>query len=92
MKDIKWSPLKNKRLKRTRGVSFEEIIHAEFLGIQRNPSRDDQGVLVYEYKGYVWAVPFVFEPEGIFLKTIYPSRKLKKIYKERRRDEENKIN
>lgn len=92
MKEIKWSPLKSKRLKRTRGVSFEEIIQGKFLGIQRNPSRDNQRVLVYEYKGYVWAVPFVFKPEGIFLKTIYPSRKLKKIYKERRCDEKNKIN
>lgn len=92
MDKVRWNPLKSKRLKRTRGVSFEEIIQAEFLGIQSNPSRGNQRVLVYEYKGYVWAVPFVLEAEGIFLKTIYPSRKFKKIYKERRDDEENKIN
>ena len=92
MKGIKWSPLKSKRLKRTRGVSFEEIINAKFLGIREHPSRKDQQILVYEYKGYVWAVPFVFEPEGIFLKTIYPSRKFKKIYKKRRCNEEDKIN
>ncbi len=91
MQQVRWSLLKSRRLKRIRGVSFEEIIQAKFLGIQRNPSRDNQRVLVYEYKGYVWAVPFVFGPEGIFLKTIYPSRKLKKIYKERRGDEKNKI-
>jgi len=83
MKEIKWSPLKSKRLKRIRGVSFEEIIHAKLLGIRRHPSRDNQRVLVYEYKGYVWAVPFVFESEGIFLKTIYPNRKLRKIYKKK---------
>jgi len=92
MKQVRWSLLKSRRLKRTRGISFEEIIQAKFLGIHRNPSRDNQMVLAYEYKGYVWAVPYVFESEGIFLKTIYPSRKLKKIYKDRRRDEKNKIN
>jgi len=89
---IRWNQTKSSRLKRIRGVSFEEIIHAKFLGIEKNPSRDNQGVLVCEHKGYVWAVPFVLEAGGIFLKTIYPSRKFKKIYRERGHDEKNKIN
>jgi hypothetical protein len=80
MWEIRWSPLKSKRLKRTRGVSFDEIIRAKLLDIRRHPGRNNQRVLVYEYKGYVWAVPFVFEEQGIFLKTIYPNRKLRKIY------------
>ncbi len=92
MEEIRWSPLKSRWLKLTRGVSFEEIIHAKFLGIRKHPNRDDQRVLVYEYKGYIWAVPFVFEADDIFLKTIYPSRKLKKIYQKRRSNEENKVN
>ncbi len=79
-----WNPVKSARLKRIRGVSFEEIIQSKFLGFENHPSRDNQGILVYEYKGYVWAVPFVFDAEGIFLKTMYPSRKFKKIYKERK--------
>jgi hypothetical protein len=87
---ISWNLLKSKRLKRTRGVSFEEIIHAEFLGIENHPSRNDQWILVYRYRGQVWAVPFIFETGGIFLKTIYPSRKFKKIYSERRGDEKDK--
>jgi len=28
----------------------------------------------------LWVVPFVNEGKGIFLKTIYPSRKIKKLY------------
>lgn len=92
MGEVRWSLLKSRRLKRTRGVSFEEIVNAKFLGIREHPSRENQGILIYEYKRYIWAVPFVFEAEGIFLKTIYPSRKFKKIYKERRYNEENKIN
>ena len=83
MSQIRWSPLKSQRLKRTRGVSFEEIIHAELLGIRDHPSRGDQQILIYDYKGHVWVVPFVIEEEGIFLKTLYPSRKYQKLYKKR---------
>ena len=78
---IKWNPVKSARLKRMRGVSFEEIIQAKFLGIEKNPGRSDQSIYVFEHNGYIWAVPFVYEAEGVFLKTIYPSRKFKKIYK-----------
>ncbi len=77
---IRWSGLKNIRLKLTRRVSFEEIIHAKLLDLTDHPSRNDQKILICEYKGYVWVVPFIFEEKGIFLKTTYPSRKFKKFY------------
>ncbi len=78
---IRWSGLKNICLKLTRHVSFEAIIHAELLDVTDHPSRNGQKILICEYKGYVWVVPFVFAGKGIFLKTIYPSRKFKKFYK-----------
>ena len=81
--EIRWNLLKSKRLKKVRGVSFEEIIKAKFLGIREHPVRMNQKILVYEHKGYVWAVPFVMESETMFLKTIYPSRKLLRIYSRR---------
>ncbi len=77
---IRWNALKNIRLKFTRRISFEEIIKSNLLGLGKNPGRNHQRVLIYEYKSYTWAVPFVFDGEGIFLKTIYPSRKYKKLY------------
>ncbi len=77
---IRWSGLKNIRLKFTRHVSFEKIIKANLLGLGVNPARNNQKVLIFEYKSYTWAVPFVFEEEGIFLKTAYPSRKYKKLH------------
>jgi len=83
MGGIRWNSLKSRRLKRTRGISFEEIIHAELLDVRGHPSRDDQQILIYDYKGRVWAVPFVIDEEGIFLKTLYPSRKYQKLYKKR---------
>lgn len=80
MRNITWSPLKSKRLKRTRGVSFEEIIKAELMDIIEHPKLERQKVMVFKHRGYLWAVPFVVEGEIIFLKTIYPSRKLMKKY------------
>lgn len=77
---IRWSVLKNIRLKLTRHVTFQEIIKADLLGLGNNPGRSHQRVLIYKHKGYTWAIPFVFEGKGIFLKTIYPSRKYKKLY------------
>ncbi len=85
MKEIRWNALKSERLKRTRGVSFEEIIASKRIDIRKQPIRQDQKIFVYEYKGYLWAVPYVIEGDVIFLKTIYPSRKLMKIYNRRKR-------
>lgn len=81
---IKWNALKNIRLKLTRNVTFQEIIKADLLGLGSHSSRSHQSVLIFKYKGYIWAVPFVFERKGIFLKTIYPSRKYKKLYEKGR--------
>jgi len=89
MKEIKWNQLKSKRLKRTRGVSFEEIIASKLIDILKHSHKENQMVLVYEYKGYLWAVPYAIEGDVIFLKTIYPSRKLMKFYKKERRHEKS---
>ena len=82
IKEFRWDMLKSQRLKRTRGVSFEEIIsNSKILDIINHPERANQRMLVCWYKNYVWLVPFVIEKEYYFLKTLYPSRKLTKIYK-----------
>jgi len=82
MRTIRWNALKSERLKRTRGVSFEEIIASRLIDICKHPNRENQKILIYQHKGYLWAVPYLIEGDAIFLKTIYPSRKLKKLYKE----------
>ena len=89
MREIKWNALKSERLKRTRGVSFEEIIASRLIDIRKHPNRENQKILIYQHKGYVWVVPYVIEGEAIFLKTIYPSRKLMKLYKNGRRYEKD---
>ena len=81
MKGFKWSESKNKSLKKTRGVSFEEILEAKFLGTREHPSRENQMILLFEYRKYVWLVPCIVEKNYIFLKTAFPSRRYTKKYK-----------
>jgi len=78
MKEFRWSESKNKSIKKTRGISFEEILKAKFLGAKEHPSRENQVILLFEYKKYVWLVPCVVEKNYIFLKTAFPSRKYTK--------------
>ncbi len=81
MRQLKWSLLKSERLKRTRGVSFEEIIQSRLVAVKRHPTRAHQDIILFEHKGYIWVVPFVANENEIFLKTLYPSRKYTKLHK-----------
>ncbi len=81
MKSIRWDLLKSERLKRTRGVSFDEIIGAKLVDIKEHPVRGNQKIMLFDYKSYIWVVPFVETSGEIFLKTLYPSRLYTKIYK-----------
>ena len=83
MKTIRWDLLKSERLKKTRGVSFEEIIGAKLVDIKGHPSRENQKIMLFEHKGYIWVVPFVDTSDEIFLKTLYQSRQYTKMYKKR---------
>lgn len=72
---IRWDPEKSARLKRERGVSFEEIVLAEWLCLLTNSRRRHQKIILFRHQGYVWAAPCVINKGEIFLKTLFPSRK-----------------
>ena len=80
MSELKWSFIKSERLKKVRGVSFEEILEARLLCVKTHPKQVHQSIMLFWYRGYVWVVPFVEEGEIVFLKTLYPSRKYTKIF------------
>lgn len=84
MKYFNWSPEKNRKLIKERGVSFEicliKIENKEVLDVLVNPNYPHQKIFVLEVEGYVHLVPFVENEEEIFLKTIIPSRKFTKKY------------
>ncbi len=80
MKEFRWSEVKSLKLKKERGVSFEDIIAGRFLGIEKNISRDNQWLMIFEVDGYTWVVPYVDGDGHYFLKTAFPSRKHMKTY------------
>lgn len=88
MKPLRWSHEKNALLRKTRGVSFEEVAHHiqndEILDVRKHPNQErypHQRIFVIDLGDYVYLVPFVEDEEKIFLKTIIPSRKAQKEYK-----------
>ncbi len=84
MKSLNWSPDKNEVLKKTRGISFEEIallIEAgEIVDVLDNPGHHGQFIYILDIEDYAVVVPFVETEKEIFLKTAFPSRKYTKLY------------
>ncbi len=77
--DIRWNLLKNNRLKKTRGVSFENILQGKLIAIKKHPKKANQNIMLFRYKRYIWVVPYIVEENGDkFLKTLFS---IPKIYK-----------
>jgi predicted DNA binding CopG/RHH family protein len=89
MRRIPWSIEKNRELNSdaSRRICFEDIVAAiESGGLLDDIDHPNQKkypgrrLLVILAKGYVYAVPYVETAEGMFLKTAFPSRRLKAQY------------
>jgi uncharacterized DUF497 family protein len=82
-----FSPEKNQQLINEHGVSFEMIISilesGEIIETIEHPNKEKykhQAIYIIQINNYVYMVPFVRKGREIFLKTIFPSRKLTKKY------------
>ena len=89
-----WDAIKNEKLTRERGISFEEVVLAiekgNILDVISHPNASKyrhQRMYIVELNGYAYLVPFIEDKEFIFLKTIIPSRKATKKYLEGGKDE-----
>ena len=89
MRRFAWSPDKNAELKSDpeRAVCFEDIVAAieggGLLADMPHPNREKyphQRLLVVQLNEYVYGVPCVPTADGLFLKTAFPSRRLKILY------------
>jgi len=94
MKIFSWNPEKNRQLQQERGISFEEIVfyieNGGLLDVLEHPNQTKyqrQRLYVVAINEYAYIIPFVDSEEGIFLKTIFPSRKYTKLYLNRENDE-----
>lgn len=90
MRKFVWNVHKNLILKQQPGrqICFEDIVAAIDAGgllddvVHPNPDRyPNQRVFVVLVSDYVYAVPYIRNVDNsFFLKTIFPSRKLKRIF------------
>ena len=60
----------------------EIIMKNEIIDIlnHSNPKYPNQKIMIVKLKDYLCQVPFVEKEDEVFLKTIFPNRKLKKFY------------
>jgi len=86
---FEWNPEKNEWLKKERNISFEQVIfHLSQGDVWKIADHPDQinypGQKIYFViiEDYMYAVPQIIEKEYFFLKTIIPSRKATKMYKD----------
>ena len=86
-KGISWNMEKNAKLLSERNICFEEILVlldrdclVDSLVHPRQDRYPGQGILVVRGIHEAYLVPFVENANGLFLKTIYPSRKAQKSY------------
>lgn len=82
-----WNADKDELLRRTRGISFDDVVyhieHGDLLAVvpHRNQERyPGQHIFIVRIGNYAYEVPFVGDEESVFLKTIYPSRKAVRDY------------
>lgn len=87
VKYFDWSVSKNNKLREERDICFEDVVVSVAGGKihdileHPNPAKyPNQMFYIVEIRAYIYVVPFVEDDEKIFLKTIYPSRKLTKQY------------
>ena len=84
---FEWNADKNERLREERGVTFEQVVfhiaHGGLLDIIEHPNKrkyPGQRIFVVDVEGYACLVPLVETEEGLFLKTVIPSRKMTATY------------
>jgi uncharacterized DUF497 family protein len=82
-----WGNKKNERLKKERGVSFEQIVflieNDRILDIFEHPNKklySGQRVYIINIDNYAYVVPYEDKGEERILKTIFPSRKFTQKY------------
>lgn len=87
MAHFSWDNEKNKTLIASRGISFEKVVlyieNGHLLDVIKHPNTEkyaNQKLFIVEIDNYAYVVPFVESENGVFLKTIIPSRKETKRY------------
>lgn len=78
---------KNLKLKKERGVCFDNVITAisdgkilDIIPHHNKKEHPNQMILIIEINDYAYLVPYLEEEDLLVLKTVFPSRKFTKLY------------
>jgi uncharacterized DUF497 family protein len=92
-KTISWNESKSEWLRKKRGIGFEEIAFLlagdGLVDIIDHPDphrHPRQRIFIVRFGSQILSVPFVEDEGAVFLKTVFPSRKMKRIYEIRQSD------
>ena len=87
MKYFDWDDDKNAKLRKERGIGFEDVVfhieRGDVLDILDHPNPEryaGQRIFVVRREDYVYLVPFVEDEDTVFLKTVMPGRTATKQY------------
>ena len=87
MKLFEWDSIKNKWLKKERGITFDDVVfyinNGQLLDTVPHPNTKKyphQKMFIVNIENYAYLIPFVETNHIVFLKTIIPSRKATKYY------------
>ena len=85
-----WSDEKDKKLRKERGIGFEDVVFhiasGDLLSVSEHPNSrkyPNQKIMYIMVDDYVYIVPYVEEGNRKFLKTIIPSRRATKEFKQK---------
>ena len=85
--EFHWNDDKDALLRRERSIGFADVVQAlsqgKLLATMPHPNTaryPQQLIYVVQINGYAYLVPYMHEQDGIFLKTIIPSRKATRLY------------
>jgi len=97
MRYFNWNSEKNEILKRTRNISFEDVLYylengliIDIIEYPNQKKYKGQKIFVLYIGGYIYLIPFIENEDEYFLKTIIPSRKDTKKYLKPDGENENK--
>ena len=86
---IRWDDEKDRKLRALRGIGFADVLDAiadgRLLVDEPHPRQDrypGQRLLIVAVEGYACIVPYVRDEQGLFLKTIYPSRTAQRRFRD----------
>ena len=87
MKKYDWDDDKSEKLKKERGIDFEDIVilieEGYMLGVIDHPNKvkyPNQRIYIVNVNSYAYCVPCVENEDHVRLITIFPSREYTKAY------------